>query len=197
LDWSGLLRLFLESEYIMSSSSSSPHVGTGPTFADWIFILVVAGALALVAYLGEIAFEHAQQTEKSKRNGEALATWLGQASAERFKPDYAIKACAGGGDAKSSPWGACLEHLLAHDFKGMQNPFKGKTPEFIEQCNPADKSLTGEIVLLKVTATPPGSAVPTINSKLAAEDSIDQKLQLSIGICDKGSYLVKVSDVEF
>ena len=181
----------------MNSSSTSPKVGTAPTFADWIFILILVGALALVAYLGEIAFEHAQQTEKSKRNGEALVAWLGNASAERFNPDYPVKACAGGGDAKSSTWGACLEHLMANDFKAMNNPFKGKAPEFIEQCNPADKTLTGEIVLLKVTATPAGSAVPSINSKLAAEDSIDQKLQLSIGICDKGSYLVKVSDVEF
>jgi hypothetical protein len=181
----------------MNSTSTSSKVGTGPTFSDWIFILIVLGVLVLVAYLGEIAFEHAQQTEKSKRNGEALVAWLGKASAERFNPDYPVKACAGGADAKTSTWGPCLEHLLANDFKNMQNPFKGKTPEFIEQCNPADKSLTGEIVLLKVTPTPPGSAVPTINSKLAAEDSIDQKLQLSIGICDKGSYLVKVSDVEF
>ena len=181
----------------MNSSSTSAKVGTGPTFADWIFILIVIGALALVAYLGEIAFEHAQQTEKSKRNGEALVAWLGTASAERFNPDYPVKACAGGGDPKASTWGACLEHLLANDFKSMQNPFKGKPPAFIEACNPSDKSLKGEIVLLKNTATPAGSAVPSISSKLVAEDSIDQKLQLSIGICDKGSYIVKVSDVEF
>ena len=181
----------------MNSPTPSTHPGTAPTFADWIFIVIVIGALALVAYLGEIAYEHAQQTEKSKRNGEALSAWLSTASAERFAPDYKIKACAGGGDAKNSPWGTCLEHLLAHDFKGMQNPFKGKTPEFIEQCNPADKSLAGAIVLLKNTPTPAGSAVAAVSSKLAAEDSIDQKLQLSIGICDKGSYLVKVSDVEF
>ena len=181
----------------MSSSSTSPTVGTGPTFSDWIFIAVLLGAIALVAYLGEIAFEHAQQTEISKRNGEALVAWLGKASAERFNPDYPVKACAGGGDAKTSTWGACLEHLLANDFKDMQNPFKGKTPEFIEQCNPADRSPKGEIVLLKNTPTPAGSAVAAVSSKLAAEDSIDQKLQLSIGICDKGAYLVKVSDVEF
>ena len=87
--------------------------------------------------------------------------------------------------------------LQAHEFKDMTNPFKGKPPEFIEQCNPADKSLTGEIVLLKAVPTPAGSAVPSINSKLNPEDSIDQKLSLSIGICDKGSYLVKVADVEF
>ena len=181
----------------MNTTPTSQHPGTAPTFSDWIFILIVIGAMALVAYLGEIAFEHAQQTEKSKRNGEALATWLSDASTKRFAEDYAIKACAGGGDPKTNTWGACLEHLQANEFKDMKNPFKGQHPEFIDQCNPADKSLTGEIVLLKVTPTPPGSAVPSINSKLAAEDSIDQKLSLSLGICDKGSYFVKVADVEF
>jgi len=181
----------------MNSSSTPTKVGTGPTFSDWIFIAVVLGAIALVAYIGESMYERANQTEKTKRNGEALVTWLSTASADRFNPDYPVKACAGGGDPKTSTWGACLEHLLANDFKSMQNPFKGKTPEFIEACNPSDKSLNGEIVILKNTPTPAGSAVATVSSKLAAEDSIDQKLQLSIGICDQGAYLVKVSDVEF
>ena len=181
----------------MSSSPSSPHVGTAPTFADWIFIAVLVGAIALVAYLGEIAFEHAQQTEKSKRNAEGLVTWLSTASADRFNPDYPVKACAGGGDAKTSPWSACLAHLLANDFKSMQNAFNGKPPAFIEACNPSDKSLRGDIVLLKNTSTAPGSAVASVSSQLVAEDSIDQKLQLSIAICDKGAYLVKVADFEF
>lgn len=181
----------------MSYPPSAPPVGTAPTFADWIFIAVLVGAIALVAYLGEIAFEHAQQTEKSKRNAEGLVTWLSTASADRFKPDYPVKACAGGGDAKTSPWGACLEHLLANDFKNMQNAFNGKLPAFIDACKPSDKSLKGEIVLLKNTATALGSAVASVSSQLVAEDSIDQKLQLSIGICDKGAYLVKVADFEF
>jgi hypothetical protein len=181
----------------MTMTKTPAHPGTSPTFADWIFIAIVIAALGLVAYLGEIAYEHAQQTEKSKRNGEAMAAWLTEASAQRFEANYKIPACAGGGDAKTSLWGACLEHLLANDFKDMRNPFKGVAPQFIEQCNPADKSLTGEIVLLKMTPTPAGSAVSSINSKLVAEDSIDQKLQLSIGICDKGAYLVKIADFEF
>jgi hypothetical protein len=166
----------------MNSSSTPTKVGTGPTFADWIFIAVLLGAIALVAYLGQIAFTHAQQTETSKRNAEGLVTWLSTASADRFNPDYPVKACAGGGDPKASTWGACLEHLMANDFKSMQNPFKGEPPVFIEACNPSDKSLKGEIVLLKNTPTPAGSAVATVSSQLAAEDSIDQKLQMSIGI---------------
>ena len=181
----------------MSSSTSSPPLGTAPTFADWIFISSLVGAIALVAYIGVNMFEHAQQTEKSKRNAEGLVTWLSTASAQRFNPDYPVKACAGGGDAKTSPWGACLEHLMANDFKSMQNPFNNKPPAFIEACSPGDQSLRGEIVLLKNTPTPAGSAVAAVSSKLVAEDSIDQKLQLSIAICDKGAYLVKVSDFEF
>ena len=181
----------------MNTTTTPSHPGSAPTFADWVFILVVIGALTLVAYLGEMAFEHAQQTEKSKRNGEALVAWLTKASTDRFSPDYPIKECAGGGDPKASTWGACLAYLQAHDLKDMKNPFKDKAPDYIDQCNRADKSLTGEIVLLKMVPTPPGSAVATVNSKLMPEDSIDQKLQLSIGICDKGSYLVKVADTEF
>ena len=181
----------------MNTSTTPAHPGSAPTIADWVFILIVIGALTLVAYLGEIAFEHAQQTEKSKRNGETLVAWLTQASAERFSPEYPVKACAGGGDPKTSIWGACLEYIQTHDLKDMKNPFKDKAPQYIDQCNPVDKSLTGEIVLLKVVPTPPGSAIATVNSKLMPEDSIDQKLQLSIGICDKGSYLVKVADTEF
>jgi hypothetical protein len=36
----------------MNPTKSSEHPGTAPTFSDWIFILIVIGALALVAYLG-------------------------------------------------------------------------------------------------------------------------------------------------
>ena len=79
----------------MSSSSSSPPVGTAPTFADWIFIAVLVGTIALVAYLGKIAFERAQQTETSKRNAEGLVTWLSKASAERFNPGDVPNSVAG------------------------------------------------------------------------------------------------------
>ncbi|MSQ65503.1 MAG: hypothetical protein EXR37_03995 [Limnohabitans sp.] len=181
----------------MNTSTTSNHPGSAPTLADWIFILIVIGVVALVYHLGAIAFEHAQQTEKSKRNGEALVKWFTETSTKRFSDEYPIKACAGSGDPKTSTWGACLEYLQANEFKNMTNPFNGKAPAFIDQCNPSDKSLAGEIILLKMVSTPPGSAVSSISSKLMPEDSIDQKLQLSIGICDKGSYLVKVADTEF
>ena len=55
----------------------------------------------------------------------------------------------------------------------------------------------GAIVLEKMIATPPGSAVPVINSQLVDSDAIDQKLQLRVTICDKGSYPIKIAELEF
>jgi hypothetical protein len=55
----------------------------------------------------------------------------------------------------------------------------------------------GSIVLEKMVATPPGSAVPVINSQLIDTDPIDQKMQLRVSICDKGSYAIKIAEFEF
>jgi hypothetical protein len=55
----------------------------------------------------------------------------------------------------------------------------------------------GAVVLEKLIPTPPGSAVPVINSQLIDSDPIDQKLQLRLSVCDKGSYPVKIGEFEF
>ena len=75
------------------------------------------------------------------------------------------------------------------DFKEM--------PKFIPACNPDDESVMGAVVLEKLIPTPPGSAVPVINSQLIDSDPIDQKLQLRLSVCDKGSYPVKIGEFEF
>jgi hypothetical protein len=77
------------------------------------------------------------------------------------------------------------------------NPFFDETPKFIAACNPDDESLMGSVVLEKMVATPPGSAVPVINSQLVESDPIDQKMQLRVSICDKGSYAIKIAEFEF
>jgi hypothetical protein len=95
-------------------------------------------------------------------------------------------------------WGTCLEYLTTQsEFKDMVNPFTGKAPLFIPACNPADHSLAGSIVIDKVTPNPPGSAVPTVTSQLLATDPIADKMQLKIAVCDKGSYAVKIAELEF
>jgi len=206
-----------------NDSSLEPKDLTGGDYGFIVFILLV---LVAVTMLGVIGHREALKTEGSKRNGEQWAAWFTKASEARFAPDYAIAACAGGAKpaavaapaaeeeakpadapaaqatAPAAPaagtWGACVAHLMsASEFKEMVNPFTGKTPNFIPACNPADHSLVGSIVLEKITPNPPGSAVATVTSQLVDTDSIAEKLSLKVSVCDKGSYAVKVAELEF
>ena len=87
--------------------------------------------------------------------------------------------------------------MTSTDLKNLVNPFFNEPPKFIAACNPEDSTLMGSIVLEKMVATPPGSAVPVINSQLVETDPIDQKMQLRISVCDKGSYAIKIAEFEF
>lgn len=195
------------------------------TAGDYGFIAFIILVLIAVTMLGVIDHREAMKTEGTKRNGEQWAAWFTKASETRFAPDYAIAACAGGAKPAAAPaapadseeaksaeapaaeataapaagtWGACVAHLMsATEFKDMVNPFTGKTPNFIPACNPADHSLVGSIVLEKITPNPPGSAVATVTSQLVDTDSIAEKLTLKVSVCDKGSYAVKVAELEF
>jgi hypothetical protein len=203
--------------------SLEPKDLTGGDYAFIVFILLV---LVAVTMLGVVGHREALKTEGSKRNGEQWAAWFTKASETRFAPDYAIAACAGGAkpavaaapatgdDAKpagapateataaavpaAGTWGGCVAHLMsATELKDMVNPFTGTAPNFIPACNPADHSLVGSVVIEKITPNPPGSAVPSITSQLVDADSIAEKLALKISVCDKGSYAVKVAELEF
>jgi hypothetical protein len=95
-------------------------------------------------------------------------------------------------------WGACLAQLLLDSsFKDMRNPFTGQAPRHIGTCVSSDISLAGAIDIDKSVATPAGSAMPFVKSNLVSTDSIKEKLHLSITVCDKGGYPIKITDVEF
>ena len=99
---------------------------------------------------------------------------------------------------KANTWGECLAFLSTQtEFKDMRNPFTGKPPVFIPACNPADHGLVGSIVFDKITANPPGSAVASVTSQLLETDSIGEKVQIKIAVCDKGSYAIKIAELEF
>lgn len=201
-----------------TQSPAAQSVKTTPTLADWIFILIVLAILSLVANLGHSAYLEAMHTENSKKNGEDIAKWLTETGANRFKKTFDMPACTGGkapvkppevdadgdGEPDVNPepvpgtWGACFQHMMTNtDLKQLVNPFFDETPKFIAACNPDDESLMGSVVLEKMVATPPGSAVPMINSQLIDTDPIDQKMQLRVSICDKGSYAIKIAEFEF
>lgn len=185
----------------MDDSSTSQSSDPRPTWADWVFIVLIFLALSSVAYLGKAAYDAAHKTEISKRQGEHLAAWLRGASPERFKPDFQTKSCAGGKTTIEATtdrtWGACLARLLKVEFKGHTNPFNSQTPRFVSACDLTNKELSGAIVLEKLSPAAAGSAVAIANSQLLDADSIAEKLQLRIGICDRGADLIHISELQF
>jgi hypothetical protein len=200
----------------MNSTQAHPPspASTQPTFTDWLFLLSCALALAVVAWLGKMAYTEAMKTETAKRNGEAVVSWMQEATAGRFEADFGVAACAGtpppptgaapagdkaGPAAAPNTWGGCLDAILMQStMKALDNPFReGIALDFAPACNPEDRSLAGNIVMEKITATPPGSAVPTVTSALTPDVAIDQKIQVRLSVCDKGAYAVKVAEFEF
>lgn len=98
----------------------------------------------------------------------------------------------------ANTWGGCLKQLLTStSFKDTRNPFTAKPASYVENCVASDVSLAGGIDFKKSLATPPGSAVPFVKSNLAPTDSIKEKLVLTVIVCDKGGYPIKISDIEF
>jgi len=195
----------------MSSAPAQPNppVSTQPTAMDWLFLLSCAVALALVAWFGKMNYTEATKTETAKRNGEAVVTWMQDATAGRFEPGFGVAACAGtapppAGAAPATAkapnsWGGCLEAILREsNMKALDNPFReGIALDFAPACNPDDRSLAGNIVMEKITPTPPGSAIATIISPLTPDVVIDQKIQVRLSVCDRGAYAVKVAEFEF
>ncbi len=195
----------------MSSAPAQPNspVPTQPTSVDWLFLLSCAVALALVAWFGKINYTEANKTETAKRNGEAVVAWMQDATAGRFEPGFGVAACAGtapppAGAAPATAkapntWGGCLEAILKEsNMKALDNPFReGIALDFAPACNPDDRSLAGNIVIEKITPTPPGSAIATIISPITPDVVIDQKIQVRLSVCDKGAYAVKVAEFEF
>lgn len=96
-------------------------------------------------------------------------------------------------------WGRCIDALKSIKASLVEqiNPFSLKPVTFVSKCDPADHSLSGAIVVEKLTPTPPGSAVPSTASELLVSDDIANKLQLRVTICDKGSYPVRIAEMEF
>ncbi len=200
----------------MSSAQAqpTPPVSTQPTATDWLFLLSCAVALAVVAWFGKMNYTEANKTETAKRNGEAVVSWMQEATAGRFEADFGVAACAGtapppdgaapaadkAATAKApNTWGGCLEAILMQsNMKALDNPFRdGIALDFAPACNPDDHSLAGNIVIEKITSTPPGSAIPTIISPITPDVVIDQKIQVRVSVCDKGAYAVKVAEFEF
>jgi hypothetical protein len=96
-------------------------------------------------------------------------------------------------------WGPCLKALTTQGgpLANLVNPFNSKPIALVAKCDMTDRLLTGSLVLEKIQPTPPGSAIPTVNSPLTESDPIDQKMQIRITVCDKGAYPIRIAELEF
>lgn len=199
----------------MTDTTAQERLSHGrPTLTDLTFLASMVLMLALVAWVGKLSYLEGMKTEVSKRNGEAWAKWFSETGAERFKKDYGLHVCSGEAagapspdpalpatatPAKSHEWGECLKYLTtsAGPLASLRNPFFDGPLTIAPKCDPVDRSLTGALVLEKLVPTPPGSTVPFVTSQLLEKDSIAQKVQIRVTVCDKGAYPIRVAEIEF
>ena len=180
----------------------TPEKNYGPTVYDSAFIAFLVVVLILVTWLGIKNFDEAIKTEKAKANGEAWVTWLTATGLERSKESFYLKGCISGvregEEQKVSTWGSCLNDIMSKTpMKELRNPFLKTLPKLIPQCISTDRTVIGDIVLEKMVPTPAGSAIPVVISQLIEGDSIQDKLQIRISVCDKGGYPIQIAELEF
>ena len=96
-------------------------------------------------------------------------------------------------------WGPCFKALSTQGglLSDKFNPFSQKPLAIVAKCDMADRALSGAMALEKSLPTPPGSAIPFINSPLIDSDSIEQKMLIRVTMCDKGAYPVRIAEIEF
>jgi hypothetical protein len=96
-------------------------------------------------------------------------------------------------------WGPCLKAISTQGgpLAEKYNPFSQKPITIVAKCDMADRGLAGAMSLEKTLPTPPGSAIPFMSSTLTDSDSIEQKLQIRITMCDKGAYPIRIAEIEF
>jgi len=96
-------------------------------------------------------------------------------------------------------WGPCFKALSTQGgpLADKYNPFSQKPLVIVAKCDMSDRALAGAMALEKSLPTPPGSAIPFINSPLTDSDSIEQKMLIRVTMCDKGAYPVRIAEIEF
>ncbi|MEI7783312.1 MAG: hypothetical protein WCK08_02940 [Betaproteobacteria bacterium] len=186
----------------MSAHDTALSASSGkPNARDLAFLALMLAVLAAVALMGVFTFREGLKTEATKLQGEAFVAWLAQAKAKRAAADFAPAACAmvaqPAGRAKT--WSECSAALLADGgpLAGVRNAFSGQPIGLIARCDPASNASPGQFVIDRVSATPPGSAVPLLVAPFAPEDTLDKALTIKLTVCDKGGYGVKIGEVEF
>jgi hypothetical protein len=102
-------------------------------------------------------------------------------------------------DIETGSWGACFKALTQKGgpLADLTNAFSLEPLKLVEKCDPSDLSTAGGFLLEKNVSTPIGSAIPTVTSTLANNDSIVDKINVRVTICDKGAYPTKIAEFDF
>lgn len=179
-----------------------PLVESGrPKLADWMFIVFLVCMLIVIGVLGRMTFREGLRTEASKSQAEALLQWLGQASTQRFAEGYVLPACSGHASVGSSTtsWGECAKALVraSGPLESVRNSFTDQPIGLITRCEAGDLSTAGQIVIEKITPTPPGSAVALTIGPIEVDEPLGRKLTFRLTVCDKGGYPIRVGETTF
>jgi hypothetical protein len=183
--------------FFMETANSSPIISTGkPNFWDILFLIFLTGITLLIVGLGILAYEEGHKTELVKRHGETWGEFLSSQSDKRTQPNYEIEACAA---KDGNTWGGCYQALVAPGapLDGLENPFTQMPQKLAPVCDSKDRGLRGALVMDKLEATPPGSAVPVVSSQLVEDEPILKKLQIKISVCDKFSSPILIGEFQF
>lgn len=167
--------------------------------SDKLFVLFMVAMVGIVTWVGYLSYQKGQLTETTKRNGEAWLQWLSQAATQRQEPGFQPEACATQLPSTPQPWVNCYQSLTSPEgpLGTQRNPFSGAPVQRIAKCDSQDRQLAGSLVFEKIMPTPPGSAIPTLMTALLDSDSIGEKIQIRISVCDNGSNPIRIGELEF
>jgi len=184
----------------MDTESGSAHPVEPPLKrSDKFFILFMICMVCIVTWVGYLSYQKGQLEETTKRNGEAWLQWLSEAATHRHEAGFQPEACAAQLPPTSQRWQNCYQSLTAADgpLGPQRNPFSGRQVQRAVKCDSQDRQLAGSLVFEKITPTPPGSAIPTLMTALLDNDSIGEKIQIRISVCDSGSNPIRIGELEF
>jgi hypothetical protein len=186
----------------VSGSASPVDRSSGrPTARDIVFLVLLTGILVSEAFLGELTFIEGLKTEHTKTQAELLVAWLRGSAATRASDEFVPAACArkAVGTAQSRNWSDCATSLAGPGgpLNDVRNAFTKEPIGFVKACVPGEAGTVGQMVIEKISTTPPGSAVSTVVAPIAENEPVGELLMLRILVCDKGGYPVKVGEAEF
>lgn len=176
----------------------------GLALSEFLFILMLIGALVLVGFLGHLSMREARRTEAAKAQAVKLVQWFEGLASDSNEISAELKAqCAAGQPAdKAAPakagitWQSCRDALGREGgpLHGYVNPFSDEYAVFNEKCDRKNIATRGAIIVEEAQKVPPGQ--PAVYSPMLDERPLEKELAFRVTICDKGSFPIKIGEAK-